>query len=169
MIRHDADEVCALLACGQRWLLTVYCFFCFFVFDHHFYFPVQLERGFTLSDLLDKPWSQVSSLSPPGTCLHFYRACGSPRWTSGSPRMLLVLVSEFESRRGEILTIFAEKKRRKKKDQLLRAPSVGKHNSTRVDEGRKSSNIIAIKMQGTNRSGEGGRRACYVTPDLSYV
>jgi len=25
-----------------------------------------------------------------------------------------------------------------KKDQLLRAPSVGKHNSTRVDEGRKS-------------------------------
>ena len=23
-------------------------------------------------------------------------------------------------------------------------------------------------MQGTNRSGEGGRRACYVTPDLSY-
>ena len=23
-------------------------------------------------------------------------------------------------------------------------------------------------MQGTSRSGEGGRRACYVTPDLSY-
>ena len=23
-------------------------------------------------------------------------------------------------------------------------------------------------MQGTDRSGEGGRRACYVTPDLSY-
>ena len=23
-------------------------------------------------------------------------------------------------------------------------------------------------MQGTKRSGEGGRRACYVTPDLSY-
>ena len=23
-------------------------------------------------------------------------------------------------------------------------------------------------MQGTNRSGEGGRRACYVIPDLSY-
>ena len=27
---------------------------------------------------------------------------------------------------------------KKKKDQLLRALSVGKHNSTRVDEGRKS-------------------------------
>ena len=40
---------------------------------HHFYFPAQLVGGFTLSDLLDKPWSQVSSL-PPGTCLHFYRA-----------------------------------------------------------------------------------------------
>ena len=56
----------------------------------------------------------------------------SPRWTSGSPRMLLVWVREFESRRGEILNFFAKKK----KDQLLRAPSVGKHNATRVDEGR---------------------------------
>ena len=41
-------------------------------------------------------------------------------------------------------------------DQLLRAPSVGNHNSTRVDEGRKSWNLLAIKMQATNRSGEGG-------------
>ena len=49
--------------------------------------------------------------------------------------MLLVLVREFESRRGEILNLFAKMK---KKDQLLRASSVGKHNSTRVDEGRKS-------------------------------
>ena len=32
----------------------------------------------------------------------------SPRWTSGSPRMLLVLVREFESRRGEILNLFAK-------------------------------------------------------------
>ena len=31
----------------------------------------------TLSDLLDKPRSQVSSLPPPGTCLHFYHAEGS--------------------------------------------------------------------------------------------
>ena len=49
--------------------------------------------------------------------------------------------------------------------QLLRVPanSVGRHNSTRVDEGRKSWNLLAIKMQGTNLSGQGsgqgGRRA----------
>ena len=74
----------------------------------------------------------------------------SPRWTRGSPRMLLVLIREFESRRGQILNLFAKKK---KKDQLLRAPSVGKkHNSTRVDEGRKSWNLLAINLQGTNRS-----------------
>ena len=60
----------------------------------------------------------------------------SPRWTCGSPRMLLALVREFESRRGEILNLFAKKKR--KKIKLPRAPSVGKHSSTRVDEGRKS-------------------------------
>ena len=66
--------------------------------------------------------------------------------------MLLVLVREFESRRREILHLFAKIK----KDQLLRAPSVGRHNSTRVDEGRNSSNLLAIKMQRTNRSGRGG-------------
>ena len=32
---------------------------------------------------------------------------------------------------------------------------MGRHNSTRVDEGRKCCNLLAIKMQGTNRSGEG--------------
>ena len=36
--------------------------------------------------------------------------------------MKLVLVCEFKSRRGEILNIFVKKK--KKEDQLLRAPSV---------------------------------------------
>ena len=35
-----------------------------------------LQHHKALSDLLDKPWSQVSSL-PPGTCLHFYRAQAS--------------------------------------------------------------------------------------------
>ena len=41
-------------------------------------------------------------------------------------------------RRGEIW-IYLQKKRsvKKKKDQVLRAPCVGRHNSTRVDEGRK--------------------------------
>ena len=36
----------------------------------------------------------------------------SPGCTSGSPRMLLVLVREFESRRGEILNLFAKKSKR---------------------------------------------------------
>ena len=54
------------------------CFVLFFVFvfDHHFYFPAQLVGGFTLSDLLDKPWPQVSSLLPPGTCLQFLSRTG---------------------------------------------------------------------------------------------
>ena len=38
----------------------------------------------------------------------------------------------------------------------------------RVAEGRTRRNLLAKKIQGTNRSGEGGRRACYVTQDLSY-
>ena len=42
------------------------CSFCFVLFFiHHFCFPAQLEGGFTLSKLLDKPWSQVSSLLAP--------------------------------------------------------------------------------------------------------
>ena len=41
-----------------------------FFFHHHFYFPAQLVGGFTLSDLLDKPWSQVSPPLPPGIDLY---------------------------------------------------------------------------------------------------
>ena len=48
--------------------------------------------------------------------------------------LLIVLVLEFESRSGEILN-FSQKI---EKDQLLRAPSVGKRSSMRVGEGRKS-------------------------------
>ena len=55
-------------------------------------------------------------------------------WSSGNPRILLVLVREFESRRGGALKLLAKIKT----DQLLRAPGVGIHYSTRVDEGRKS-------------------------------
>ena len=37
-----------------------------FLLIHHFYCPAELEGGFTLyALLLDKPWSQVSSLLPP--------------------------------------------------------------------------------------------------------
>ena len=39
---------------------------------------------------------------------------------------------------------------------MLSAPTVGRHNSTRVDEGRKSWFFLAIKMQDTNRSGVTG-------------
>ena len=39
--------------------------------NHHFYFPAQFVGGFDLSDLLDKPWSQVSSLLPPGRAFVF--------------------------------------------------------------------------------------------------
>ena len=51
-------------------------FFVLFCFFHHFYFPAQFVGGFTLSDLPDKPWSQVSSLLPPGTCLQFLSHIG---------------------------------------------------------------------------------------------
>ena len=44
----------------------------YYLFCCHFYVPAQ-PVGFTLSDLLDKPWSQVSSLLSPGI-FHFYRA-----------------------------------------------------------------------------------------------
>ena len=46
----------------------------------------------------------------------------------------MVLVLDFESRRGEILNTIA----RMKKDQLLRASSVGRHIAMRLKEGRKS-------------------------------
>ena len=42
--------------------------------------------------------------------------------------MLLLLIRELESRRIEILNLFAKKVQ--KKDELLRAPRAGKHNLT---------------------------------------
>ena len=49
--------------------------------------------------------------------------------------LLIALVLGFDSHRGEILTVFAKMQQM---DQLLRAlSSVGRYNSTRVDEGRK--------------------------------
>ena len=47
---------------------------------------------------------------------------------------------------------------------------MGRHESTRVDEGRKRLGLLAIKMQGTNRSGEGGEEPVLcVSPDLSSM
>ena len=46
----------------------------------------------------------VLVLSPLYICHPVHTFSWSPRWTGGSPRMLLlVLIREFESRRGEIL------------------------------------------------------------------
>ena len=53
------------------------CFFFFFPNNHKFLLSTSSQlvaRGDTLSDLLDKPCLQVSSLLPPGTCPRFYRA-----------------------------------------------------------------------------------------------
>ena len=47
--------------------------------------------------------------------------------------LLVVWVREFETRRGEILNLFAKKK----KDQLLRAPSVGKAQFDASRRGKK--------------------------------
>ena len=41
-----------------------------------FTFQPNSVGGFTLSDLLDKPWSRVSSLLPPGTCLRLLSRIG---------------------------------------------------------------------------------------------
>ena len=56
-------------------------------------------------------------------------------------RYYVVLVREFESRHREILKLF--EKTKTKKGQLLRAPSAGRHNSTRVDEERKRAEIFS--------------------------
>ena len=46
------------------------------LFLHHFYFPAQLVGGFTLSDLLNQPWSQVGVIPSPPRYVHsiFIRA-----------------------------------------------------------------------------------------------
>ena len=46
-------------------------FFLFFLSPH--LLSSSSRKSFTLNDLLDKTWSQVSSVLPPSTCLHFYR------------------------------------------------------------------------------------------------
>ena len=68
--------------------------------------------------------------------------------------MLLVLVLEFESRRGEILNLFAKVEKGSTHESAYYY-SVGSHNSTRADEGRSNCSFLTIKMQGTNGSGEG--------------
>ena len=50
---RTCSERCPSLSRYSAWYASI--------FSHHFYFPAKLVGGFTLSDLLDKPWSQVSS------------------------------------------------------------------------------------------------------------
>ena len=57
-------------------LFSVDTFLYIFYSVDHFDFSAQLVGGSTLSDLLDKPWSQVSSVLPPGTCLQFSSRIG---------------------------------------------------------------------------------------------
>ena len=47
------------------YLVYILYIYIYFFFDHDLNFPAQLVGGLTLSDLLDKPWSQVSSFLPP--------------------------------------------------------------------------------------------------------
>ena len=105
----------------------------------------------SIAVVVDRPPSPVRSLArrrsfvpPPSLARRrspaaalIYTNSRSPRWISRSPRMLLVLICQFKSRpraRFPIYQVFIKIK----KYQLLRAPSVGMHNSTRVGEGRKS-------------------------------
>ena len=71
-----------------------------------------------------------------------------------------MLVREFESRRSEILNMFQQKKKWKKRIncwERLAWVSAIRRESTREE-----------KAEIFSRSGEEGRKAWYVTPDLSY-
>ena len=67
--------------------------------------------------------------------------------------LLLVLTLEFESHLDGIVNL---QKKKRNRNQLRRAPSVGRRNSTRVDERRNGLSLFAIKLQVTYRGGEGG-------------
>ena len=77
-----------------------------------------------------------------------------------------MLVLDFESRCGEMLNFFAKIK--KIGSTAGSAYSVGRHDSTRVDEGRKRLNLLAIKIQGTNGSGEGGEEPVLCDPGSEF-
>ena len=74
--------------------------------------------------------------------------------------MLLVvaLILDFESHGGEIVIFFFFK--RAKWNKLLREPSVGRRNATRVGEGRKDRRTFAIQLQGPYRSWGRQRLLC---------
>ena len=74
--RHSLNEKLVIDVSPLLLFMAAFFFFVFFfVSNQCLYFPAQLVGGFTLSDLLHKPWSQVSSL-PPGACLKFLSRIG---------------------------------------------------------------------------------------------
>ena len=65
------------------------------------------------------------------------------------------------------MSLFAKMKNQR--NELLRTPSsMGRQNSMRVDEGRNSWNLLAIKMKARTVVGR-GEKSLLVTLDLSYV
>ena len=90
-------------------------------------------------------WASIANYLPPRVDTNvklMKRSCTgsrSPRWCTsrGCPRMLpvllIVLVLENPRRDGSF-NVFVKID----EDELLRAPTVGRHNSARVDEGRTS-------------------------------
>ena len=76
----------------------------------HFCFPARSSRSFTLCDLLDKPWSQVSSILPPDTCLHFYHAYGSAFPMLVNVHRMLLFNSRSHAVRYSIYTQVCNKK-----------------------------------------------------------
>ena len=58
------------------WLHTSYVRTRHMFFSGGFVSSLLLVGGFTLNEFLDKPWSQVSTLLPPGSCLYFVSRIG---------------------------------------------------------------------------------------------
>ena len=63
-------------------------------------------RGFTLSDLLDKPWSKVSSILPPGTCIQFFSRIG---FSIPTARRYSSSVTNSRSRASRLSLFYARK------------------------------------------------------------
>ena len=75
---------------------------CVFVLRRHFYFSGSRAVGVAFNVLLDKPWSQLPSLLPPGTCpsLFFFvqrvhRSALSARRLPSNSGNYLILTSRF--------------------------------------------------------------------------
>ena len=100
----------------------------------------QCDRGRGVS--LQLSWNSINLIATPRWCTR-----------SGIPRMLLVLILEFEPRRGDILIFFSVQEKMIKCWERLALIDTIRRESSR--EGR-AQNRLAITVQSPNRSGEGG-------------